>query len=93
MTKHTQGPYRYDRDNNAIYAGPDDVTVVYENGLQFESDGPLLAASWNMYDALNMAVNELRCIHSQYGDETNATDHSASLRAGINALAKAEGRL
>ena len=47
MNVHGNGLWSYDPENKAIYAGESDTIVVYENGLQFETDGPLIVACVN----------------------------------------------
>lgn len=49
LTGYTEGPWWRDPDSNEIYGGSCNVVVAYSSGLQFKSDGPLIAAAPDLF--------------------------------------------
>jgi hypothetical protein len=55
---HTKGKWKYDPEMNAVYAGNEEIIVVYENMLQFTGDGHIIAAAPDMLEALEVIVKD-----------------------------------
>jgi len=61
LTGYTEGPWWRDPDSNEIYGGSCNVVVAYSSGLQFKSDGPLIAAAPDLFRiATEQAVENKR---------------------------------
>ena len=61
LTGFTEGPWWRDPDSNEIYGGSCNVVVAYSSGLQFKSDGPLIAAAPDLFRiATEQAVENKR---------------------------------
>jgi len=85
---HTPGPWIYDKGREEIY-GPKstgEVVVVYQGGLQFRSDAPLIAAAPDLLKELERLVTAVEdgCFCSEMEMATRIDEARA-------AIAKAKG--
>jgi hypothetical protein len=86
QSKHTELPYRYDPDNNAIYGAECDIVVVYEGQLQYKGDGEFIARVCNSHYELLEALEDLAA------ESAETFAHWPDLKIQVcEAIAKAKG--
>lgn len=104
-TQHTPGPwqvhiFRYPNGQlngtPSVYApngndGGRHVCQVYDNG-QLEANARLIAAAPDLLGSLKALFEHCAMVHSVWGDGCNQKQADAAIKAGRDAIAKAEGK-
>jgi hypothetical protein len=84
---HTTGPWTYTKNGRVV--GPEGNTIAdcrYKNG---SNDGPLIAAAWELLEALKYVIQVRKIECSTHPDGFDDICANCKVRA---AIAKAEGR-
>lgn len=88
QSKHTELPYRYDPDNNAIYGAECDIVVVYDGQLQYKGDGEFIARACNSHYEL---LEALKAMVEMYEEVQPAGGYQGYYEEAKAAIAKAKG--
>lgn len=96
MAKHTPGPWRVGDAGHTVFGPKTDapapvIVATMGKNEAFRANARLIALAPRMLEALESLYEHCAMIHKHWGDNSNAKEADAAIKAGKALLAEAKG--